>query len=640
MSRPDPTPTVLEALFAHPPVSHAELERRLAPADAARARQLLVARLRGGLVSEQDRAVFIAVFGALGAGEVRSALRTLVLDAALPAATRGHALTILADEPAQLEALLRELPPEEIAPLAEHWLADLLGAIQADPRQGEGLAGALEASPPELRGVLLEQIEAQRARVGTSAAAAYGRALLRDALAALRPRLLELLVLEASPEGIALLEQLRRQAPVGLGRELQRAALLARTRRLDPREQASSGRALVGSCDGQGAFIVVGCFENLDGTLTLADLCVRAAGDIRDGFVLPRRGPQELSELLAEITDGTGLAFAAAPLPQVAALIAGAAARTHAAGCTLPPEARPAVTLFERWAPPEPEPAPEAGLVRELAPAERPSLESVRELLRRPEYDRSWFFDRGDLDGVELPLPAHAAALPAWVRAAAQRLERPPLRSRLVAMAGHMARWHAWRGEAAEASLCAALARVTEQAFGASPLVTAMLERSIVPAGEEPLADASVDRAMLRQHLKGLFFQHVCSPKGRDLARLDFTEAALTFLDEALLGLPGERRPREADRTTAAYAIGRVFADFLIAGARWPIERVIEEMTRALTDFCHLDADESQRVVATVLPALGGYIDQHCAGCPIACLDRPSEDVADAFFSPHHPDAG
>jgi hypothetical protein len=347
--------------------------------------------------------------------------------------------------------------------------------------------------------------------------------------------------------------------------------------------------------------------------------------------VLPRRRPEEAEQLLDEITHGTGIGFAPLKLAEAAALVREAAARTEELGLELPADARPAVQLLARI-----NHRDDDALEEPLPLAASPDLEQLRALLARPEYAQSWFFDRGDLQSTGQDLPEGSADLAVWAASVAGRLDRPALRSRLGGMARHMARWHRWKGESELAQLCSAAARVTEKDFANSPLVAAMLERSLVPADEEPGAP-TLDRSMLRQHLKGLFFQHIHAPKGRDLARLDFAEAALVFLEESFLGLPGERRPREDEATTAAFAIGKLFADFLIAGAHGSIERVIGEMDQALQKYCHLDENECGRVVAVVLPALGDFMERHCAECPAACIDRPAADVSELFFAPHHP---
>jgi len=630
----DPEQGILEKIFNHPPVSQAELGGRLETAHPARLRGLLVEQLRKDSISAEESGIVLAVFENIGVKEARPALEAMVTDAALPLRARSRALAVLLeDDPGSLEALLGRLPERELQPLAEQWISELLGAIQADPRQGEVLAETLEAASDGLRPYLFEQLEAVRRTAGTSAAAAYGRALCRSPLADLHGRMVAAVVEEARPDGVALLEELWRQAPPGPRRRVLHGAVFrARTRHIEPPSGGPpSGYAFVGSCDGQGAFILAGCFENPDGTLSIADLCVRVDAAVRDGFVLPRRHSCEVEALLAEISRDTGIGFARLGLAEAAALVREAAGRTASLGLELPADALPAIQTFERV---EGQPA---ALEVPAAGSRPPTLEELRALLARPEYEPSWFFDHGDLQAAGLELPVAGTDLAEWAVTAAARLDRPSLRIRLSCMARHMARWHRWKGEPALAELCSGAARLTEESFAQSPLTLAMLERSLVPADGERGRETTFDGSMLRQHLKGRFFQDLLAPTGRDLARLDFTEAALVFLEEAFLGLPGERRPREDECVTTAYAIGKVFADFLIAGANGPIEKVISEMDRSLKEHCHLDEAECRRVVAVVLPALGDFIEQHCTECPAACIDRPGADVAELFFAPHHP---
>jgi hypothetical protein len=259
-------------------------------------------------------------------------------------------------------------------------------------------------------------------------------------------------------------------------------------------------------------------------------------------------------------------------------------------------------------------------------------------LLSRPPYQHSWFFDRGDLHGNGVSLPGAGDHLDDWVAAAAHRLDRGAIRDRLTAMARHMARWHRRGGEPRAAALCESAARQVEQACGESALLRAMLEQSIVPAEEESrAADAGHDPVLLRQLLKQAFFAQVSKPRGQDLARLDFTEAAFGYLEEACLSIPSERRPREDHRAAAAFAVGKAFADFLLAGAQAPIEQVIDQIERALHEICHLDRAECRSAIERVLPSLGAFIDSHCARCPVACLDRPDESLGEVFFSTEHP---
>ena len=143
------------------------------------------------------------------------------------------------------------------------------------------------------------------------------------------------------------------------------------------------------------------------------------------------------------------------------------------AGLTERSEARQAMMLFEqvnaafRW-----------GDGECCAPADVVSRDEIRSLLSRPEYERTWFFDVEDWKrfGFSTTWPPEDGLRDS--RYQLDRTRADPLRTRLVAMAEHMARWHCWKGEEEEAALCLALVRDVAQDLKLSHLVQAMWLRS------------------------------------------------------------------------------------------------------------------------------------------------------------------
>jgi hypothetical protein len=640
-STPDKTRSAIAMLFAHPPVNQAELELRLSAVDPTGARRMLLRRLREGEISEQEGPLFAAIFDHLGVEEAREPLIRIAGDRAYDALVRAHAMAVIAEEsPEEMGALMEHLDPEDLEPLAERSLIELLATIQADPDQADAVVYVLESAPGEMREYMLGHVESCRQKAGTSAAAAYARVLEDANFADLWPQVLEWVVQEGGVEGTTLLERLRDHAASESNhRAFQKSVLRIRTRAIDPQRQLSppEGTAFVGSCDGQGAYIVLGCFQNPDGSNTVVDLCIRCAADIRDGFVLPRASADELQEIQGEVRRELAIEFVQVPIGEASEMVAAALERTREAGLDVPESARPAVAKFDapaRLAEGGPGPACPP------PPSGRLTFKRVREVLQRPEYQDSWFFDMGDLDGAGVSLPTSRSRVNAeWYRRAAARLESDALRRRLVGMARHMCRWHTWRGELELAAVCAGLAAATERDFRSSPLVRVMLEQSLKPVdlGDQEESEICFGDTVLRQHLKALFFQNVNVPKGKDLARLDLTEAALVSLDSIFDSLPGESRPREEERYSSAFTIGKMFADHLLAGADRPMEQLASRMTAALRKTSRLSSAERQRVVLMILPALGGYVEQVCASCTVGCFDRPRSRMADVFFSPGHP---
>lgn len=632
------TSRILDALFDEPPVNEAELERRLGSVDVRTAQRLLTDRLRKSRVTVQDGALYVAAFATIGVGDQSLELLMMAADRAQAPHERAFAVAVLScDDPETLQELALTLSPDDAEAVAEASVIDLLVGIEAEPERSEAIAGALAGLTGGTQIALFEQVESARVHLGSTAATVYAAALASPNLASLRRRMLDAVVAEDGMEGIALLERLRDEATSPAARRDMQAALLrARTMSIDPSHTARSpdGYAWVGSCDGQGAYLIIGIFENPDSSLTLADLCIRASADIRDGFVVRRQTAEDLDAILDELRMGSGSDFARVPLPVAAELVAEAVERTREQRLEIPRDAVGAVAMFARAR------TPHGALDAVPRSQEAPDLELLRALLCNPEYATTWFFDDGDLAGVGADPPARRRASKRWIATTAALLDTEPIRRRVVAMARHMARWHEWREEPLESTLCAAAASEAETTFRRSSLVTALLERTApkVTGRRHGLVLALADPSA-RQHLKVQFFRDVQAPRGHHLAQLDMTEAAFLSLDKAFDSLPGERRPREDARNAAAHGIGSLFADFVIRGADGPqpVEPLTAGMAEVLTTQCRLDPDETDQILPFVVASLGTFVSTVCPNCPVSCLTRPHADVADTFFAPVHP---
>lgn len=634
------TRSILDELFAHPPVSRAELEQRLAPANALEARRSLVSRLARGEIEESDGDLLVSIFHVLGIGRESQALIDVVSDGGRERHIRACALTVLLHDDPQYSDKLREVVSEEdLLSLAAQPLCQFVCQIESNPDEAEQLALTLESVPDDLRGALFSHLDQFRRDSGVPAAVAYEQVLRRPALAALRPAILAAIAHEGGRDAIALIESLRTEAADAPDqRTLQGLLLRLRTRALEGRvNPLGETRAYISSCDGQSAFFVLGERENPDSTHTLALLCIRAAGDIRDGYVATRQPESQVRSLLDRFTTDAGTEFVRVPLEQAAPIVHRAVERTLADGRMLPDDALPALRFFDRV---EPIALPT------IPRAKRPTLAALRELLRRPPYERAWFVDPTDLEGSGISPPATTTGRPtaAWLSQTARKLgESAMLVGRVQAMAQHMAIWHQLRGETEQAALCQAAADEVERQPTRSTLLRVLLERLCAPERSEPerLADESEPEPLgepsRRQFLKSRFFLDVAAPKGRDLALLDFTEAALLALERALDTVPGEARPREDAIHEVAFDIAKLFRDYVLLTRHSPPAKLSEQMARLLAAACELPADECHRLALMVLAGLVSFVDEVCGDCPVHCLNRPRAAMAQEYFSPMHP---
>ncbi|MDJ0762421.1 MAG: hypothetical protein QNJ97_05475 [Myxococcota bacterium] len=634
------TQAIIDDLFAHPPVNEAELKQRMALVDTQKARRLVVDRLDRGTLPERGGPLFLSMMNQLGTGRQKQRLMGIALDSDRDEKDRlWAAMTITSEDPKAMDILVSKLGPEGMGILVELSLLELL-TMQDIDEIGTSIATALENLLQDRPlDELLGRIEDCRVGIGISCTAAYEKTLLTENLAHIRGKILDLIVREASETGIAMLSRLRDSAKDDTARrEFQSALLKLGSRRIDPEcaQSVQQGHALVSNCDGQGDFVLLGVFENPDDTSTVADICIRAHGGLRDGVVYPRRSSREVAALAEEIQQQLGCFFVNISLREAAQLVSRVTASTAETEEAVTRDAQHAKRLFERI----PLPTDDTADTPRSNTSDLPNLDLqvVCDLLDRPEYNDTWYFDLGDLSGIQMASPADETGLAEWIQQAAQRLDTPPVKTRLIAMVKHMAQWHRWNDEPEVASLCTAIAADVQEDLKKSALITVMLDRSAKTV-KETVTELSCQFGdpSSRQRLKMTFFYSVTNPKGTDLARLDLVEAAASALNAAFDFLPGEQRPRSESRDTAAFEIGTLFADHVIAGKSPLPKAALKTMAQALKTHCQLSESECRQMLATVVPSLYSFVEKICALCPINCFSRPDGDVSDVFFSPQHP---
>jgi hypothetical protein len=290
---PNTTAAVIEELFQHSPVNEAELGRRLNGIEEEGARQALVEKLASGTTEEGQVDLLVAALRRFGTGGQRDRLIALVADRSASELVRSTAMgVLLTEDPSLGEELAGKLSAEEMLALSEAPLVELMAHIQEEPESAQIVVEMLESVAEGDKAHLLERLGHHRRRAGVPAILVYEPVLAEEKLSKLRPAMLEAIVAESAPGSAAVLERLRGKTKSDAARQdYQRALMKLRTRVISGERTAtaSKGYAYLGSCDGQGAYILVGCFENPDASLTVADLVIRAAADVRDGFVLPRQ---------------------------------------------------------------------------------------------------------------------------------------------------------------------------------------------------------------------------------------------------------------------------------------------------------------------------------------------------------------
>lgn len=635
-SAPDPR-AILDDLFAHPPVSRAELEQRLDRISPADLRRLLIDRMVRGRLRESDSDLMVSLFHIVGVGRDCEVLVDAVADARRERHVRACALAVLlAADPTYSERLRKVVPSDDLLSLVAEPLAQFIFHAEANPEEGDALVAALESVPVEMLPPLFQQLEHRRRSGGVPAAVAYERVLRRSELSALHTDILNTLTEEGGRDAMQLLETLRGEAgDAARHRQLQGMLMRLHTRAMEGRTRLPGMiTAHISSCDGQSTFFVLADRSNMDGSHTLALLCVSAQHGIRDGHIATRQTSAQAEYLLSRFMAEAGVEFVRVKIDQANAIV-GRILREHA---DPPDEVKPVLRFFARS---------DAATLPLVAKATRATLAQLRTQMQRKPYDKTWFIDGADMASLPLQPPLRRQPSVAWyTQAAAALAERAGLCERLVAMASHMAIWHQLRGEAAAAGLCLAAAESTRESPADSSLLRVLLERSVTVArsslaseGEapEPGPGVLLGDPLRRQYIKSRFFVEIEAPHGRDLALLDFTEAALLSLERAVGMLPGDMRPREEEVQQAAHSLAVLFRDYILH--KEPREAVVlsERMTTVLAAMCRPHKAPAEVLARAVLAALVAFVDEVCGTCKIACLHRPRAFVGPSFFATGHP---
>lgn len=634
-------------------MSDADLHDRLGRLHRATARRWMVEFLRSGELGLAHVSLFAALFQFIEVGESWHELLDIALDTEAAPFQRAAAAAVLSvDAPAGLGDRLSALDPPLVQALTEASLLHLLIRIDQEPEHAQLVATTLSNASHEGGQQLISKLERARDTLRLPAGMVYEQALARTGPGPVLDGILEVVSDEGSREGARILEEQRQEATDDAKRRaLQRALLVLRTGALEsPQPQRLEGYAMLGTCDGQGTFSLIGAVARTEDAWTVLELRIRAGGEVRDGISIPHASREELDELTRDTAAETGCPLVSISLLDGARIAVAAADRTAETGLTVPEDARPCVRWFEHALP-----------VIDAGGSQLPSAGDVdrEELLRvvdsSPMGD-TWFFDAGDLlsAGVELPEDDGSALEPAerseWAQHALRYLNTEPFRTRLHDMARHMAAWCAFAGREAQALLFASAAEEVQRDLPGSALGWIMAQRARLRAHRVDFQGAMLVAAAddrLRAYIRGHVFTAVKQPRGRTLAALDFTAAAYVALDLASLSLRSDRRPRDQERLLVAGAIGPHFARIAIRhelmdseladDARQTFER---DFGKLVSQHLSLDRDETATLVSLTTGALLRHVSELCQICPVRCLQAPSRGASQSFFADHHPALG
>lgn len=530
-------------------------------------------------------------------------------------------------------ALSELLPMSATAELAGASTLAMLTSIEEGSAPPDALAVLLSEVPPDGQLPMIEQLEAIRKTTDVPAAVAWGPVLRRRDLRALHDVALAAVVEDGGYEAVDLLTNLKARAGgKGARRRYDKALQALRANEVSPSPSLArrSTRCYVTPCDGQGAFVAMMATRAARGRVVISDLAVRVTGGPRDGFLIPDGRESDLEEILDDL--GCHFGVELAPPGEVSAVVMRSLRRGKAGGVKLSRDTRMGLRAFEK-----------------THQTTRVALQPVppRPPRTRLDYDEmlselpAWFLDGGDLAGHGIAPPPEVGATPAWISAAAARIQGGPVHERLLGMTDYQTRWFTWVGEDDLALVCASAHTELGGDLGQSAFLAAVLARSGAPVDAD---DVGLDLSRLggavgRADLRVSFFPEVRSATGLDLARLDFTEAADLVLERAFQALPGELRPAADLQRALAHTLGCLWVETM---------HVLPESADESGDFesgaaavlareLGLAEEVATELAEDIGEGLEWFEEELCSGCDVHCLGRLRDDQTKLFHSSLYP---
>lgn len=631
---------VLLSMLENPPRSLAELLHIVAPIEASQIQRFAFEQLR----KPHSRNVTSMLCDLLRQ-QPQKAIRDELIQAIFDKDTTHNART----------ELITLLPPEDFANVvndpthedmefrqriaSEALTRELIVNASKDGRASRVFVELAMQCPDDVRHDWLLHIESLRQTLEVSPSALYGAALQDSKLSKHHPLMIDALMTETGIQALRLLEWLyQHKKNPGLKHRLMRRMTELRSNVIDPKKAATwaAGSALLSSCDGQGAFVLLMRIKHSRHDFSMLNLCIRAAQDIRDGYVTDDVTSMEYDGLRTRMESEGRMRFVQIPWNHVADVINEGIERTRRLGKSIPKDAQKVIKQLNDLLK---MPRTDRSNV-ELASAI--SAESVSALLERPEYD-SWFFDFDDL-GLPLESVGFMASVPTGYQSLLNRLDTVPIRQRLDGMLTHMSLWHALDGDNEAAALCHQLRQQLQGDFGNCELVHAMLRRVIrldIPTRDDAVYEDDDER--FRNLLRAIYFDDLEKPTGADLAKLDCLEVAWVAVMEYISeNIPNDRRPRENDLTELIGMLGTEFSQLRIRDLqkRQSADELDEALDVIREKACQLMPAPKDEVLAMTHVAFGAmmeFLEEVCSQCPHQCYSHPERRMDAVFFSPSHP---
>ena len=645
----------IRRIIQQPSIYTDEFRQRVSGVDPAAGRMVVLGMILNDKTAARERDAILMLAETFGLGKDPDPLLDLIQDEGAGDATRRVALLVLiATNPAALGRMGSDLDPELMAGMAREADAMVLRSVLEDPDDAAEITAFFLGLPPENREFAFEHLDRSRKGMMVPAWITYIDLLAEEQLEPLHEAVIAAISLETRATDVDVWDELMDLDLAPETRNRVQAELMRRRTSLlntggaatvVARPFTAVASAWISECDGVGAYVVMVRVELENGGVHLLNTCLRTTGELRDGFVLADRQPQEWDEILEMLEMESEITFTRLPLARATELVA--AARVSPLNeSTVGMDLNLRAAAILQWATVLGD-GDKTDLRLTAATAPEPAVADtdLPRLFDEPELD-TWFLNAADLVDLKVEAVRPPETDDAWLAERLDRINTPHIREHLASLFRHMAWYHLWRDDRPAATRYAGAAELLADEETAVPVLRPYLERSLDIHRREEESDDGTEHysfgdPVTRENLRLLCFPRLTRPKGKHMAILDLTEAALTVVEIRTADFAIDRQPRQDALPQIALAIAKAEVDMLLAGGSGydlPDEpKRFRRMINAIRKHSGLTADEAAELWTDVMPQLNAFVFNICGNCPVQCLRRPTGDMSEWFNLPVHP---
>ncbi len=647
---------IIQGLFSQPPASMEEFQLRTKKIDPAAGCDVLLQMIKDGSALELPHELILLLANEFKMGVDPASLLGLIQDEGYDESQRTMALMILlGTNPEAMHSQSFNLNESIMENLAQSSHEMVLGLALKEAGGGEEFTQLLIDVEPLDREDAFRRLELGRRELMVPAWLLFQDALQVAELQPLHREMVELIALETRATGVDVWDDLLQQDLPRETRSMIQSQLMRwRTSLLNSTDKekpapffTAPATAWICPCDGVGAYVILLCVQLESGKVSIHNVCLRTTGELRDGFIVPFVSLQDFEEMVEIFRDEQNQEFVEFPLSKAVELVSRArVSPLNEKGVGMVENLNAAACL--QWAATMATAEDENSRLQAMAFPHSTgdfSHDELHKLFTHPDLE-PWFLNAEDLDDLGLEAVGPQEMDRAWLDKRVDKVNTPEIRENLRGMLQHMAWFYCWDEEPHMAGFCSGAAKMLdgeESAFTVMMhylLKSFQMNRRNEETKHQP-RHLEVGDSGMRENLRILGFPRLSNPKGKHMAILDFSEAAQVVIEQVVDEYATHRQPRQDVLPLIALAIGKAQADMCLSGRSGfdlgDDGRRFQRMINAIVKVSNFNADEAAKLWMAVVPSLESFVSRVCRGCSVGCLERPTGDMREWFYSGEHP---